>query len=118
MSDYDFPPKRRVVTYGNAAARRKNVRNAGSTTELSAPSTSSTTIASSPEPPAPRPRIPTSASTGKMSRTSKAARPARKPAPEAQSQPLPDVMAIEDGLEVDDVRSKRRKLTRTFSERK
>ncbi|KAK0754806.1 hypothetical protein B0T18DRAFT_313307 [Schizothecium vesticola] len=119
MSDYDFPPKKRVTTYGRAAARRNTVRNGGSATELSAPSTSSTTRVSSPEPPPARPRIPTSDSTNNIARTARPARPARsKPAPDAQSQPVPDLTPLEDGLEVEDVKSKRRKLTRTYSERK
>ncbi|KAK1835829.1 wings apart-like protein 1 [Podospora conica] len=120
MSDYDFPPKKRVTTYGRAAARRNTVRNGGSTTELSAPSTSSTTRVSSPEaPPAPRPRITTTASTSKTARTVRPARPVRsKPVTDVQSQPMPDLTAMEDGLEVEDVKSKRRKLTRTYSERK
>lgn len=129
MDDYDFPPKKRITTYGKAARRRAqgssigSLKSADSTTEVSATSSvASTSHSGSPEP-APRPRPPTSSSTTKLTSTgpekgtSRRSRPASKAGKEATSQPLPSTVGLGYGLEEDeDTAVKKRKLRRTYSE--
>ncbi|KAK3373976.1 hypothetical protein B0T24DRAFT_649706 [Lasiosphaeria ovina] len=97
-SDLGFPSKKRVTTYGKGARRKAQPAssdtpsNGGSTTE----SSSAPAIARRPGGGRPmKPRV----------------------APEAQSQPLPDIYGF-DGSDEEEMRAKRRKLARAFSEKK
>jgi len=124
MSDYDFPPKKRVTTYGKAARRRLQPTGNDSTTEVSASSVASTSHSVSPEP---RPRSLPSTTTAKTktklllssgSSVTKRARPAQKAIKEPSSQPLPSSMSVGDGRQGDeDAGLKKLKLTRTFSDK-
>ncbi|KAK3359264.1 wings apart-like protein regulation of heterochromatin-domain-containing protein [Lasiosphaeria hispida] len=119
----EFPARKRATTYGKSAKKRVaptsngTLRNRDSTTEISAPSAPSTSSYSSPEP-QPKARPGVSALGGRRRLGGRNARPANPRSPdEAQSQPLPEGSAT--NLQQDeDVKIKKRRLTRTYSERK
>ncbi|KAK0720480.1 wings apart-like protein regulation of heterochromatin-domain-containing protein [Lasiosphaeris hirsuta] len=118
-----FPARKRATTYGKSAKKRSAatsngaLRNRDSTTEISAPSAPSTSSYSSPEP---QPKSRTGISTLSRGRQLgvRNAHPANPRSPdEAQSQPLLEGSA--GSLQQDeDVKIKKRRLTRTYSERK
>ncbi|KAK3378179.1 wings apart-like protein regulation of heterochromatin-domain-containing protein [Podospora didyma] len=117
--DYDFPPKR-VTTYGKSsrprlpAASGKAFRNGDSSKQPPVAS-----VVKSPSPPPeqqpPPSRSVTYGRTRPQIRASKA--PKAKDAAEVQSQPLPESLAT-GHLNDDDARTKRRKITRTYSEKR
>ncbi|KAK3685999.1 wings apart-like protein regulation of heterochromatin-domain-containing protein [Podospora appendiculata] len=120
-SDYDFPPKKRVTTYGKAGKKKvqatvaRAVRTEGSVTGNPAPKIVATTSPSSSPEPRPPPRATASSSRIRQqtTRSSRMAQP--KPAEEAHSQPLPDTLGAGD--HDDDARAKKRRLMRTYSEK-
>ncbi|KAK4453608.1 wings apart-like protein 1 [Podospora aff. communis PSN243] len=126
MSDYDFPPKKRVTTYG--ARRRADPSSNGapkggdSTTEVSATSSiASASRSGSPES-HPRSRPPPSTSKLKLlgagGAASRRVRAASKTAKDSSSQPLPSTYSFGDGVRDDeDGGYNKRKLTRTYSEK-
>ncbi|KAK0626673.1 wings apart-like protein regulation of heterochromatin-domain-containing protein [Immersiella caudata] len=128
MSDYDFPPKKRVTTYGKTARRRLEPSPNGlskggdSIAEVSAASSAASTSRSGSPEPRPRSRPPTSASKAKLlgagNAAGRRARAIPKMANDSNSQPLPSSYSLGDGLEDDeDGGLKKRKLTRTYSEK-
>ncbi|KAK3951253.1 wings apart-like protein regulation of heterochromatin-domain-containing protein [Pseudoneurospora amorphoporcata] len=132
LSDYDFPPKKRVTTYGKAARRRVGASNSSISVNRSASSISVktnqseediitkapvTATVTSPSPsPEPRPTVSRTASSSNRGRLPARQKYGRTSQPrlhdESHSQPLPG--SVETGE--DDVRAKKRKITRTYSE--
>ncbi|KAK3328452.1 wings apart-like protein regulation of heterochromatin-domain-containing protein [Cercophora scortea] len=120
-SDYDFPPKKRVTTYGKAGKKKvqptvaRAVRPESSVTENPAPKVVATTSPSSSPEPLPPPRVAAPSSRGRQQTTRTGRTAQSKAAEEAHSQPLPDTMGT--GGQDDDARAKKRRLMRTYSEK-
>ncbi|KAK3499983.1 wings apart-like protein regulation of heterochromatin-domain-containing protein [Neurospora hispaniola] len=132
LSDYDFPPKKRVTTYGKATRRRVEASTSSISINRSASSISVKTNQSeediitkapvtatltSPSPPSsPGPAVSRTTSSSNRGRLSTQQKYGRTSHPrlhdESHSQPLPG--SIETGE--DDARAKKRKITRTYSE--
>lgn len=134
LSDYDFPPKKRVTTYGKATRRRLGASTSSISVNRSAssvsvktnqseedivtkaPVTATVTSPSPPSSPEPRPTVSRTASSSNRGRPSTRQKYGRTSQPrlhdESHSQPLPS--SIETGE--DDARAKKRKITRTYSE--
>ncbi|KAK3399006.1 hypothetical protein B0T20DRAFT_188717 [Sordaria brevicollis] len=134
LSDYDFPPKKRVTTYGKATRRRLGASTSSISVNRSASSVSVktnqseediitkapvTATGASPSPrssPEPRSTVSRTASSGNRGRLSTRQKYGRTSQPrlhdESHSQPLPS--SVETGE--DDARAKKRKITRTYSE--
>ncbi|KAK5662741.1 hypothetical protein OQA88_6148 [Cercophora sp. LCS_1] len=136
MNDlYEFPPRKRTITYGKSTNKRtptipnEGSKTADSATEPSGTSRTSVSHSSSPEPgPRSRPVVPSSKSKlviGSTSATDRSVNRGTKPAQprvskEVQSQPLPATAGLGASLREDDgdAALKKRKLTRTYSDRK
>ncbi|KAK3945027.1 wings apart-like protein 1 [Diplogelasinospora grovesii] len=121
-SDLGFPIQKRVTTYGKVARRKPaappfgRLRNEDSTTDTSTSTTARGSPVSSPEP---EPSFRATASRGRnrppISRSGRTAPPRLLL---AQSQPIRTELSTIASQSEEDLTAKRRKLTRTFSEKK